>query len=220
MKEGYCDEISFDEFIDILTEGKGNQIKKELREIEKQEKEKTFVIGDLHLDHSNIIKYCNRPFSSVGEMNKTIINNWNKTIKENDVVYFLGDLSFGKGSQNADYWLQKLNGKITVIRGNHDKSKKIKFLDNFVLKYKDHQFLLTHNPLNVSKQWNGWIIHGHCHNNNLKNCPFINGKMKTINVGVEVIGYKPLELDQLFKLNFENIERMETINSKPIFKRR
>ena len=52
-------------------------------------KSKIFLISDLHLDHYNIIKYCNRPFSSVREMNYLIVNNWNTTVKDNDIVYFL-----------------------------------------------------------------------------------------------------------------------------------
>jgi len=178
---------------------------------------KIFVIGDLHLDHTNIIKYCNRPFSSAEEMNKVIINNWNNTVKQGDLVYFLGDMGFGRKSRKTDYWLDKLSGKIIFIKGNHDRSKKIKFLDSVTLKYKDHKFLLRHNPENAPKRWKEWIIHGHHHNNDLKNYPFINGKKKTINVGVEVIDYKPLDIDKLFKLKFEDIEKMETINSKPIY---
>lgn len=166
---------------------------------------KVFVIGDLHLDHANIIKYCNRPFKSTSEMNYFIVNNWNNTVKNNDVVYFLGDMAFGRGSHSTDYWVSKLNGKIIFIKGSHDKSKKIKFHDKLILEYKSHKFLLIHDPNNAPKQWKGWIIHGHHHNHYLDEFPFINGKNKTINVSVELINYKPLDIDELFKLNFENI---------------
>jgi len=178
-----------------------------------------FLIGDLHLDHANIIRYCNRPFSSVREMNKTIIHNWNKTVKRDDLVYFLGDMAFGKSSKNTDHWLKKLKGKIIFIRGNHDRSKKIRFVHDMILRYKNHKFLLIHNPENLQKQGNGWIIHGHHHNHDLKNYPFISGERKTINVGVELINYKPLDINKLFNLNFENIKTMETIDSLPIIKK-
>lgn len=219
--KGYSDKISFDEFIDILTGGKGERIKKELGEIEEVEDKdkggKIFVIGDLHLDHTNIIKYCNRPFSSTKEMNEAIVNNWNEMVKQKDIVYFLGDMAFGKGSRKMDYWLNKLNGEVIFIKGNHDKSKEIKLFNDLILKYEGYKFLLIHNPQNVSEQWKGWVIHGHGHNNDLKNYPFINGKKKTINVGVEVIDYKPLDIKKLFKLNFTKIRMMKTINSEPLW---
>ena len=52
-----------------------------------------FVTSDLHLGHKKIINHCDRPFESVDHMNKVIVNNWNKTIRPRDTVYFLGDLS-------------------------------------------------------------------------------------------------------------------------------
>lgn len=177
---------------------------------------KIFAIGDLHLDHTNIIKYCNRPFSSVEKMNKVIVRTWNKTVKQNDTVYFLGDMSFGKGSRKTDYWLEKLNGNILFIKGNHDRSKKIKFFQSLILNYKGQKFLFIHNPEDVPRQWQGWVIHGHHHNNDIENFPFINGKQKTINVGVEVLNYKPLDLDYLFELDFKRIRFMETVDYEPV----
>ncbi len=72
-------------------------------------KKKVYVVSDLHLDHTNIIKYCDRPFNSSEEMNKVIVDNWNNTIQGGGIVYFLRDLTFGRGSRSTDYWLEKLN---------------------------------------------------------------------------------------------------------------
>ena len=79
----------------------------------------TWIISDTHFGHENIIKYCNRPFSSVEEMDARMIKLWNNVVKKNDIVYHLGD--FGVG--NKEYIskiVSKLNGRIFLILGNHD----------------------------------------------------------------------------------------------------
>lgn len=49
--------------------------------------------SDLHLNHSKIIEYCNRPFSNIEEMNEMLINNWNSVVKPKDIVFCLGDIA-------------------------------------------------------------------------------------------------------------------------------
>ena len=159
---------------------------------------KTFVTSDQHFDHANIIKYCNRQFSSVEKMNNVLLNNWNNTIKDEDTVYFLGDLAFGTSSRPTDYWLKQLKGKIIFIKGNHDKSKNINFLQHCKLQYGKYSFFLTHDPVNAPKNWDGWIIHGH-HHNHYTEYPFINKEKRTINVSVELTDYKPVDMDDMIK---------------------
>lgn len=53
-----------------------------------------FYTADLHLSHKNIIRLCNRPFSSVEEMDAALIANWNAVVGAEDTVYILGDFSF------------------------------------------------------------------------------------------------------------------------------
>ena len=176
-----------------------------------------YLISDLHLDHANIINYCSRPFihSNVDEMNEVLVNNWNNTVK-NNAVYFLGDLSFGRGSRSADQWLEKLGGKISFIRGNHERARNSKEYE--ILEYNGRRFLLVHSPNHLPVKWDGWVIHGHKHNNEMKDYPFINGKKKTINVSAELINYKPVSLTYLLNLELDSIERMDTVDSAPIRK--
>lgn len=159
-----------------------------------------YFIGDLHLDHTNIIKYCKRPFNSTNEMNNYIVDTWNNCIKESDTIIFLGDLAFGRESRTTDYWLSKLNGKIIFLKGNHDKSKTITIFDSLILNHKQYKFYITHNPVNVPSSWKNWVIHGHEHNHNLKDFPLINKEKKRINVSAELLNYKPLKIDVLIKL--------------------
>ena len=79
-----------------------------------------FIISDTHFDHAKIIKYCNRPFSDVNKMNDEIINRWNDVVKNEDIVYHLGDLFLGSKFDLKSI-ISKLNGNIYLIKGNHDR---------------------------------------------------------------------------------------------------
>ncbi len=87
---------------------------------------------------------------------------------------------------------------IILLIGNHDKGylKSVPPAEKCVLTYGGKKFLLIHDSEKVRK-WDGWVIHGHEHNNKPGKYPFINGKNKTINVSVELINYTPLSLDFL-----------------------
>ncbi|ACS90997.1 2'-5' RNA ligase family protein [Thermococcus sibiricus] len=170
---------------------------------------KIWLISDTHFDHANIIKYCARPFVDIKEMNRVLLKNWNNTVKRNDIVYFLGDISFGKHSRSPRYWLSKLNGKIIYIKGNHEKTNLGKHYE--IVNYKGHKFFLVHDPKDVDS-FDGWIIHGHKHNNDLINYPFVNKEKRTINVSVETINYKPVSFDQIIKIIYsQKLENIETI---------
>ena len=162
-------------------------------------KPKIFITSDLHLDHTNIIRLCKRPFLGIDEMNNTLVHNWNNTVSNKDTVYFIGDLAYGRGSNSTDYWLKRLKGKIIFIKGNHDKSDKLKLYDNYILECKGIKFFLTHEPDNVPQDWKGWAICGHKHNNSPEEFPFINKKTKRINVSVELTKYRPVDIEELIK---------------------
>ena len=163
-----------------------------------------YLIGDLHLDHTNIIKYCNRPFSSVEEMNETLIKRWNETVTVEDTVYYLGDIAYGKGSRSGSWWWQKLNGKKTLIKGNHDRKESIRGIIPVhkwhIVELSGIEFLLIHSPDYDKPKWDGWIIHGHHHNNYPDKYPLVNKEKKTINVSAELLDYYPLSLDKLLTL--------------------
>jgi len=166
---------------------------------------KTFLISDTHFGHFNIIKHCNRPFYSINNMDKSIINNWNKVVSNEDVVYFLGD--FCEIHHNPKYWLRYLNGNISFIEGNHDhplKKYHVRPLNkHFVISYKEEKFLLCHysNPSHpysesIEFTWDGWVIHGHEHNHT----PLINKRKKRLNVSCENLNYTPIEIGALLQM--------------------
>ena len=78
---------------------------------------KIYIVSDLHIQHKNSLTWRTQ-FSSVEEMNQTIIDNWNKTVQPEDTVYNLGDEFLGDAS-SAQKILASLNGNKFLIRGNH-----------------------------------------------------------------------------------------------------
>lgn len=80
---------------------------------------RVFFTSDTHFNHTNIIRFCNRPFKDVSHMNETIIANWNRVVGPEDIVFHLGDFCLG-GSAEWINVLKRLNGKIYLISGNHD----------------------------------------------------------------------------------------------------
>lgn len=132
-----------------------------------------FYISDIHEGHKNIIQYDKRPFFTISEMNKTLIDNWNKKVSENDTVYILGDLSWSK---NGVEFYQSLKGNKVLIKGNHDTSKFCRDLkeNNIVKMATDYmeisdcqeKIILSHYFIPF---WNGQFkntihLYGHVHN--------------------------------------------------------
>lgn len=77
-----------------------------------------YFSSDLHFCHNRGFLYEPRGFSSIEEHDSVIIENWNKIVKNNDVVFLLGDLMLND-NENGIKKLNRLNGTIYYIRGNH-----------------------------------------------------------------------------------------------------
>lgn len=165
---------------------------------------KVFVISDLHLGHANIIKLCKRPFKNVEEMNKAIIDNWNSVVGEDDLVYVLGDFSF-KGME-ATHYLNQLNGKIVLIKGNHDRyfknPKLISMSDYKEIEIEGVTYILSHYPI-IS--WNHAFkdsihLYGHVHSTG-KEWEFVN-LPNAHSVCCEFHNYTPVEITKFKPVNF------------------
>lgn len=170
---------------------------------------KTFVIGDLHLNHRNIIEYCGRPFDTLYEMNQQLVANWNDTVAPDDTVVLLGDLDLYFGTITTHDWLHALNGDVIFIQGNHDGAESINYEQSYILNTEQRCYYCTHRPDDVPEDWDGWVIHGHKHNNNLEQFPFINLRERRVNVSVEVLEYEPLPVSKLERCIQENRSRAQ-----------
>ena len=179
--------------------------------------EDIFLIADLHLGHANIIRYCSRPFlfSDVAEMDRVLINNWNSVISPEGRIFFGGDLRYGFHARETEEYRKKLNGKITFIAGNHDGTEldTIPFLS---FEYRGLKFHIVHNPADAPSDFEGWVIHGHHHNNDLPHFPFINFVDRRINISAEVIGYVPVGLNEICALIHS---RLKEGNTNPVLTR-
>ena len=160
---------------------------------------KIFFIADTHFGHENIIKYCDRPFRDVHEMNKILIENWNRKVRNEDKVFVLGDFMLGS-ALIIQHIVSNLRGNKVLILGNHDRHKSKAYLDaGFKEVYKhpilwNDRFLLSHEPkvhLDLGSIYN---IYGHIHNHEV----FDINKKGTC-VSVEQINYEPISYEEILK---------------------
>lgn len=161
---------------------------------------KNYAVSDTHFNHKNIIEYCNRPYASVEEMNRAIIDNWNSTIKEEDRVFFLGDFCLGNRQTLIELGHQ-LNGHKILVMGNHDRVSQTAFLDaGFEVVYKkpvevefpeyDMTILFSHAPKYDDLKYPN--VHGHVHDK-------ANNDAMHYCACLEVNDYKPVLLDDIVK---------------------
>lgn len=132
----------------------------------------TFFTSDTHFGHANIIRFCNRPFRNVEEMNEALIENWNLVVSEDDTVFHLGDFAFG-GSNVWKSIIPRLNGHINLIIGNHDRKNLrqgyMSYFDMVVpqlqIEIEDNSIYLNHYPfLCYGGSYRGvWQLFGHVH---------------------------------------------------------
>lgn len=170
----------------------------EYRDPEPARADDVFVIADLHLGHANIIRYCSRPFifQDSTEMDHVLIKNWNYTISPKTRIYYLGDLRYGPDAGPAPQYRKRLRGDMVFIRGNHDDPEPGTFT-HAETEFEGLKFFLVHDPADAPPSYDGWVIHGHHHNNDLRNFPYMNFTDRRINVSAEVIGYRPVSLHEL-----------------------
>ena len=173
----------------------------------------TYFTSDLHLRHENIIRFSNRPFSTLDEMNRTLVDNWNSRVTERDDVFVLGDMFYRK-KEGVEEILKKLKGRKHLIIGNHDYSwmKNIELIKYFVetetllvLKEEGRVMTLCHYPImSWPHMYHGsYCIFGHIHNNanNADYWPLIESNPYLLNAGVDVNNFYPVTFEELKRNN-------------------
>jgi calcineurin-like phosphoesterase family protein len=163
-----------------------------------------FFVSDPHFFHQNVIKYCNRPFETVEEMNSTMIENWNKKVCPNDSIFLLGDVSFAK-PEFTETILKQLNGNIYLVKGNHDWN--LRTLGKYFCWEKDlvtievpdetiqggyRPVVLCHYPLMTwdRMRYGSIQLFGHVHEK-------WEGNNRQMNVGVDVNNFTPISYKEV-----------------------
>lgn len=170
-----------------------------------------YYTADLHFGHKNVIAFDSRPFESVEEMDRLLIEYWNSRITEKDTVYIIGDLCY-RSSRDPSWYLSRLNGEKYLILGNHDttllsNSKAVSLLagiDKMMhITDGDREICLCHFPL---AEWNGyfkgsWHIYGHIHNRREETFQFMRTKERALNAGCMINGFVPVTFEELVRNN-------------------
>lgn len=91
--------------------------------------QKIFFSSDQHFGHRNVVKFCNRPYSDEKEMGKALIENWNSVVGPEDIVVTMGDFFWFNDSHSIKKVVNKLNGTIYMVLGNHDKKESFRRCD-------------------------------------------------------------------------------------------
>ncbi len=175
-----------------------------------EDPDKLFFTSDTHLGHFNICKYCHRPFTSRSEMDQTLIKNWNEVVPEDGIVVHCGDFMLPHDNDVKEYmrYMNKLNGRILLLRGNHDRidlmtqnEKLISVQDKAIIEVDSIKIYAEHYPCAA---FNGdYHVYGHIHTLSDGVCYGMDaealGAMKktTYDVGVDQNGYKPVSYWQL-----------------------
>ena len=126
----------------------------------------TFFASDLHLGHRGVLEFeaKARPFTSVEEMNETIVERWNKAVNKRDVVWVLGDVVL---AAEGFAYLERLRGIKKLVLGNHDKYPVSRYLKYFSSVHGAERYngcILTHVPIHPDQFYRFKAnIHGHLH---------------------------------------------------------
>ena len=174
---------------------------------------RVFFTSDTHFNHTNIIRFCDRPFGSTEEMNEKLIGNWNSVVGPDDIVFHLGEFCLG-GSAEWTKVLDRLNGKIYLIIGNHDlKNMKQGFTGRFEhvamemrIEIGKQKIYLNHYPFLCFEGGykDVWQLFGHVHTRK-NNTGIDAGRLQYLyptqyDVGVDNNDFMPVSFEQVKKI--------------------
>jgi len=184
--------------------------------------------SDIHFNHKNIIKYCQRPWETVDEMNEALIANWNSVVKKDDTVFILGDIGFGSVTKTVEL-VSRLNGHKILLPGNHDREfihkEEVRALFDDILplayiKIEEFHIYLCHFPfLCFDGAYSGekatWQLFGHCHSKKgsfgLDSQRLIHCYPTQYDVGVDNNNYFPISFETVKEKIYDQQQSLNLI---------
>jgi calcineurin-like phosphoesterase family protein len=133
-----------------------------------------------------------------------MIRKWNEKVHKEDVVIHIGDLclSHSKEAPNtpnnpSPFLLEQLNGKIILVKGNHDTNNRVKsIIESMIIKVGGYRIFVTHNPQYAKEQYPINLC-GHVHEKwQFKK---LGDNSVIINMSVEQWDYSPMDINEIFK---------------------
>lgn len=167
--------------------------------------QRTFFTSDIHFSHANIIKYSNRPFADVAEMDEAMLKTINETVGPRDFLYILGDVSFAK-PEYTKQMIKRMNGIKILVWGNHDQvirsNSEIRdlfhetheLLDRtFVVDGKRTKIVMCHYAMKVWNKSHHGALHlfGHSHGT------MPDDGSRSMDVGMDAVGMRPISLEEV-----------------------
>ena len=153
--------------------------------------------ADTHYGHKNILEYYSRPFSSVEEMDETLINNFNSVVKENDITIFAGDFTLIKNKSIVyKKYINRLNGKHVFLKGSHDYwIPRKNSITRWEKKIGKHYIVVDHYAYRVwpRSHYNSIQLFGHSHGN-------LEPVGKQCDIGVDCHNFYPVSFNQIIEI--------------------
>ena len=164
---------------------------------------KRYIVADLHFGHSNIIKYENRPFANVNEMDTSLIELWNSTVGKDDLVYVLGDFTISRRMELIKNLVEQLHGRKILIMGNHDTRKPRDYIEcGFEVATKKPMMvepgvIFMHEPFEdpnlIAENYIYFFGHVHANHSLMDDYP------NCMCVSIERINYRPVDFDECLR---------------------
>ena len=168
-----------------------------------------FFTADQHYGHANIIRFCQRPFASVEEMDRELIRRHNEIVGPDDTVIHAGDFAY-RSTRTPQSYLQELNGHHILVRGSHDKWLDEAAREILELKLERQHIVVCHYALRVwpRSHYNSWQVHGHSHGT-------LEPVGKQWDVGVDNNDFYPLSFTRLQEIMAERPDNPGLVGKRP-----